>query len=216
MIKIAYYYLDSGLVYTFRTGETIEDFPDPGEGEGAIFMTLDLAMPLYFDGTELQALPEQPGPEYVWDLTSESWTPEIYTAGEDKVVTIQQTKAQVWELGGFWFARAADAADYRRYICTPYTLARYHTAIQAAIMTAPGDPFSVTLPQGEGEVILTFTRADVLGLHAALLAHGQAMDAEDARLESAFEAAYTLFDTDPAGGLAAMLAIEWEYIPSAP
>ncbi|MFY9479179.1 MAG: hypothetical protein WAQ08_16155 [Aquabacterium sp.] len=210
-VRVAYFSNETFIVSQVLTGPDLGAFPLPDPGnQSALLLNDELEMPLYFDGTEFQPLPAQPSDDHVWEPLSLSWVTNIYAAGEARG-NLAMAESEYFYARGFYFEIDS---DWRRVRCDERNSNRVRDAALLALQTAPGDPYAANVYADDWPRAVT--REQALAMQAAMTAHSKAVDTEILRMMNESNAVYALAETDLVAGLAAMQAIMWTYIPTAP
>ena len=160
MIRVAYFSTATGQVSTIMTGPDLSGFPDAEAGQGCSLTLYEGRLPAYWDGAEVQPVPDRPSDSAVWSWSSKSWVPDIDLA---KVNAWHSVKAarNGREFGPFtWGGHVFDGdIDAQRRI----NLA----VLGAQVALAAGQPWSVDWTLADNSFV-TLSASEMVGVAEAM------------------------------------------------
>lgn len=163
MIKVTYFTQADGCVFSILTGPSLEGMPEAPAGQLAALTDYSGTLPAYWNGSTVQAIPEQPSPSHTWNWATKQWAYDLSEGRAQAWSRIKSARESVefgpFTLGGNVFN--GDSESQRRI---------QGAAQLATLAQATGQPFSIDWTLFDN-TYATLTAGEMIGVGVALGQH---------------------------------------------
>jgi len=163
MLRAAYFTQSDGCVFSILTGPSLEGMPEAPSGQLATLTDYSGPLPAYWNGSAVQAIPEQPSASHTWNWSTKQWTYDL-TEGRAQAWARIKAARESMEFGPFvWDGQTFDGdSESQRRI--------QGAAQLATLAQATGQPFSIDWTLADNTQA-TLTATEMIGVGVALGQH---------------------------------------------